>query len=224
MTLRRLRLRSHSRRPEVTFTADTLNFSAAFIQQYGLADKTHAAFFADETEPLRVYFRFLDGAEDDALKVRPASQSKPSLGRVVAARQLAQHFPALASAAPRTRARVSRCMSSMAFYADLVPGFGCLSGRRDAISNMPRHATGIYRYTDQGEAVYIGRGKIAARLKAPERGDWSFDCVEWTAIGCERSEIAAEAHHLAEFTNQFGRLPRYNRVAGFAPAAMEAVA
>ena len=54
MTLRRLRLRSHSRRPEVTITADTLNFSAGFIQQYGLADKTHAAFFADETEPLRV--------------------------------------------------------------------------------------------------------------------------------------------------------------------------
>ena len=69
---------------------------------------------------------------------------------------------------------------------------------------------GVYRYSHDGEVVYIGRGKIAQRIASPERGTWQFDKIEYTLMSDEDS-ISHESRLIREHRDAFGRLPFYNR-------------
>ena len=79
---------------------------------------------------------------------------------------------------------------------------------------IPADATGIYRFVRAatGEVVYIGRGQIRQRLRAPERAAWDFDLVQYSLLDAPREQNRWERHWIEQFREEHGRLPEYNRV------------
>jgi Nuclease subunit of the excinuclease complex len=73
----------------------------------------------------------------------------------------------------------------------------------------------VYRYWDKAEIVYIGRGKnIKSRSKDIHRNSWVYDKIEYSLIDDEHDQNFWESKFISAFKTEFGRLPRYNEVAG----------
>ena len=69
---------------------------------------------------------------------------------------------------------------------------------------------GVYRYSLEGDVVYIGRGRIQQRLSGPERTHWNFDKVEYDLMS-EMEAEKRESRLIKEHRTIHGRLPFYNR-------------
>ena len=100
-----------------------------------------------------------------------------------------------------------------AYFVILRPSFEH-SVKINQIAEIPADLKGIYRYIDGGEIVYIGQGNIRGRLACQERCDWKADTIEFSCIEDSEGCIRWESVYLDEFIDQYGRRPRYNKVAG----------
>lgn len=79
---------------------------------------------------------------------------------------------------------------------------------------VPRDATGIYRYSMDQEIVYIGRGRLTERFGSADRAEWQFNKIEYSILNDEASEIKWEAYWIDCFREMHSRLPIYNRISG----------
>ena len=101
--------------------------------------------------------------------------------------------------------------SGNAFTFDLDPCFENSVADATALPAMG----GVYRYWDKAEIVYIGRGKnINSRSKDNQRNSWVYDKIEYSLINDEHDQSFWESKFINAFKTEFGRLPRYNEVAG----------
>ena len=98
-----------------------------------------------------------------------------------------------------------------AFTFDLDP---CFENSVTDTTALPGKG-GVYRYWDKAEIVYIGRGKnIKSRSKDIHRNSWVYDKIEYSLIDDEHDQSFWESKFISAFKTEFGRLPRYNEVAG----------
>lgn len=82
-------------------------------------------------------------------------------------------------------------------------------------SAMPSSISGIYRYLDNDEIVYIGRGKIKSRLNEPERKDWKFNRIQYSVIGDEEKQIEWETYWIKRYKeDNRNKLSFYNKTEG----------
>lgn len=81
--------------------------------------------------------------------------------------------------------------------------------------NIPSGICGIYRYLDNGNIVYIGKGNIRDRLNEISRKEWKFDTIEYSIIQDSESQFQWESFWLNSYkkANQ-NYLPAYNLISG----------
>lgn len=80
---------------------------------------------------------------------------------------------------------------------------------------IPSGITGIYRYLDGDEVVYIGRGRIKSRLNEPERKDWKFNKIQYSVIEDDEKQIEWETYWIKRYKEDSGgKLPFYNKIEG----------
>ncbi len=103
------------------------------------------------------------------------------------------------------------------YIITLIPVFE-FSLKREDINQLNSEVKGIYRYLDNSNVVYIGKGLIRMRIKEPARQDWKFDVVEYSVISDEDLQYEWESFWLEKFKDQNeGRLPAYNLISGRNP-------
>lgn len=85
---------------------------------------------------------------------------------------------------------------------------------RKSVLNVPSEAIGLYRYTNKGEVVYIGQGKIRSRAQLLEREVWNFDTIEYSIVLKKDDRKKWEAFWLERFQAENGELPFYNKISG----------
>lgn len=74
--------------------------------------------------------------------------------------------------------------------------------------SIPYDAYGIYRYvSDEGEIVYIGRGRIKARLAEAQRRKWTFSNVEHAIVADENERTKCEAFWIERFKQENNENP-----------------
>jgi hypothetical protein len=100
------------------------------------------------------------------------------------------------------------------WVVQLCPAFECRVSDRSEISTTTR---GIYRYLRGDEIVYIGRGQVRSRARAPERDQWNFETIEYSIVADDAQQAKWEAHWLDAHVRRHGRLPFYNRIGGTKP-------
>lgn len=115
---------------------------------------------------------------------------------------------------PRKDRRFTPAKEGKLWVIHLCPAFEDQRARESA--DIPSGVRGIYRYVrESGEIVYIGRGDIKKRLASPERADWDFDKVEFSAVQDPDQQVKWEDYWLTRYREENGgRLPFYNKVSG----------
>ena len=73
---------------------------------------------------------------------------------------------------------------------------------------------GVYRYTSDGEVVYIGQGNLSQRFRDPTRSEWVFNKIEYMVVFDPNERQKIEAAMLADYAAANSRLPLYNRIKG----------
>lgn len=98
--------------------------------------------------------------------------------------------------------------------AQLCPAFEYRVLRTETKS-IPSNASGIYRYTNAGVIVYIGKGNIRNRLSEIGREQWQFDNIEYSILSGEDKQYEWESYWIGRFKDSNNNtLPVYNAIAG----------
>jgi hypothetical protein len=96
----------------------------------------------------------------------------------------------------------------------LMPIFENSVYKKDYLK-IPASACGIYRYIDNENIVYIGKGNIRNRLSELPRNEWKFDRVEYSIITDNDSQLEWESYWISNFkANNQNSLPAYNLISG----------
>jgi len=193
-------------------------FNAHFVRANGLDAVSRATVYVD-ADRRRVAFHFhSDANERDSFAMCIDGGSR-GLSRLIQTQGLmAKHrWLALAASIDDTRSRqYTAARTPEGFWAiSIRPAFE-VSVLRSEKGSLPGDISGIYRYVDQSEVVYIGRGMIRNRLSAPERKEWLFDRIEYSPLSSSDEQAKWETEWLDDHRNRYGILPRYNRISGFA--------
>jgi len=96
------------------------------------------------------------------------------------------------------------------FCFNIIPSFEY----RSTPDDLPDYVTGIYRYLNQKEVIYIGKGNIKERVKSADRKDWGIQHVEYSVITDKDEMEKYESYHLREFESTYGRKPMHNLIHG----------
>lgn len=218
MAIRKIFLeKGPNRNHAFTVRKSGLAWGAKFVQDNSLEGKNYLVFLEDDENPYWLGFRFEDSAQDGALKL---GTNKDSSNVFHKAQELFSRNPVLRKVREEQTTKSSAGVFSIhedkknnCFYVNLRPCFENSIERSD-INHIPAGCTGIYRYIDGNEVVYIGEGVIRERTKEPSRKGWKADRIEYSIIEDKTSCQHWESHYIAEFQNRHGRLPYYNAIAG----------
>jgi hypothetical protein len=100
------------------------------------------------------------------------------------------------------------------WVAQLCPAFELSLAKYESMK-IPSTASGIYRYLNGKQIVYIGKGNIRKRLNEIGRNQWQFDKIEYSIISREDMQLKWEAYWIDRFkVANNGSLPVYNLVSG----------
>jgi hypothetical protein len=87
--------------------------------------------------------------------------------------------------------------------------------KRENIEKLGSNVKGIYRYLDNGQVVYIGKGFIRKRLNEEQRKNWKFDAIEYSIINDDDEQYEWESYWIDEFKRVNDNfLPPYNIISG----------
>lgn len=213
--------RSGSSASFVTLRKAAIAFSAHFIRANNLAKMNRITIKADR-ENRRLGFAFhADGDDPNSLVLgRDGGQrgKDSDTGRAVQTAALMRQPWIKAILANRTTRRFVPYKEFDLWVIDLGPGFEVEV--TDA-TEVPAEVTGVYRYLDGDEVTYIGRGRVRQRMQDASRESWSFDRVQFSPLNDRASEQHWEQVLLEEYEEKQGRLPRENRVRGYASGGDE---
>ncbi len=97
------------------------------------------------------------------------------------------------------------------WVVDLVPCFRQIfTGGTD----IRPGSTGIYRYLNEGEIIYIGRGVLRERFSSHDRKEWRFDTIEYTILNDDALERHWETFWLDNYRRNKGVWPFHNQIGG----------
>ena len=193
----------------VRLTTSGIFFSAQFVKSNNLTKCNSVRFYAFSDNQYKFGMEFFQETEV------PGGFSLVRNGRSVnsfytSARSFTNSFSVLRDLIKtkgHNRFSVSYDKIEKCFFFMVAPCFECDNSQ----SSIPDGAIGIYRYKNSlDEVIYIGKGNIRDRLRAPERKDWDIQKVEYSLIS-DRDEMSKyESYHLTEYQNKFNKLPEHN--------------
>lgn len=196
-----------SKVPSLRITKNGLFFSTPFVNEAQI-DKNRFVKVSFNDEHRKINFEFLKLKEKDAIKVRGTREDQYYVsGNKFFEKEWIKSI--LNSGENQFKIEGN----SKIWTASIAPSFENKVSRvnKDQISNK---ASGIYRYLDKGEIVYIGKGHIKRRLDQPIRKDWKFDTIEFSEVQKD-SQNKWENFWIKCFENKFGIKPRENKIHGF---------
>ncbi len=94
---------------------------------------------------------------------------------------------------------------------NLIPCFEHIFTSRTEI--LPG-STGIYRYLNDKEIIYVGRGELRSRFAAVERKEWKFNIIEYSILNDDALERHWESFWLNEYRKSKGTWPFHNKIGG----------
>ena len=202
--------------PLVSIRRQAIAFNAQFVAQAKLTDMTRVSVFLDP-EHFRIGFEFhKDSTDEDSYSLTADGGSQSGGGRAIQPAALIMNNPWIAAVARIEDKRERRFKpewhgADRKWIISLCPAFEIRVSHK---SEIPIDLRGIYRYRRNDEIVYIGRGIIRPRLRAPERQEWDFDVIEYSQIQSDAEQERWESYWLDQFVKKNGKLPLYNRISG----------
>lgn len=203
--------------PTITVRAKgTFALSADFVRMAAIDDNSMASLYLSQ-DGRAVAFRFHDDETDaDAYRVGPDGGRgiRASKGRLIVANAIFKQSATLA-AMQRDRRAVRRLepkrLAPNVWVISLAP---CFESVWTGPGSIVGDHSGIYRYLDGAETVYIGRGHLKSRFSEPERRQWQFSKIEYSILNDEATERQWESFWLDEYRQRCNRWPIYNRISG----------
>jgi hypothetical protein len=200
--------------PLVTISHTHFYFNSAACKLYSFNEYTRAIYHIDE-ENRKIGFEFINKDLEDSFSV--FSRTGRLSGFRSSSVDLVNRFSWIKSVVNmkqpidrRFRLRSEKKLRVI----KLCPAFEN-SGNRKKRNDIPTEHTGIYRYKDSNEIVYIGKGNIKKRLQEKHRESWKFDQVEYSVILGEEDQYKWESFWIEKFKMKNGeKLPFYNQVSG----------
>lgn len=199
--------------PNITLRRNgNLAVSADFVRMASIGDCTHASLFL-APDGLRMAIQFhSDETDNDSFILARDGGNKSSLNRLISAKALLAQSP-VASALAREGGSACRLPARKVdgrWVIDLAP---CFERTLSQSGEITVGATGIYRYRNGNDTVYIGRGNLRDRLSQADRRGWDFDRIEYSIINDDAVERRWESFWLDEFRRAHNRWPTYNKIA-----------
>jgi len=193
--------------PSVTVTKQSFCFNAAMRKMTELDKNTYVSLFVNEEER-KIAFEFKSTNDDiDDYKITSAScecrelMKKNWVSKVSELKKGQNVF----AAKKETKSK---------WVITLCPSFEDQMQRSDS-NKLNSASSGIYRYLDNGNIVYIGKGKIRDRLNSPERKNWKFDVIEYSVIMDDEQALQWEAFWIDRYkSSNNNQLPAYNMISG----------
>lgn len=206
--------------PRVTIRRNgALAISSDFARMADIGKCTRASLYLS-ADGLRLGIRFHAEESDDNAFVLGhdggAGARKDGANRLITAPALlAQSASITALTREDARARQFEPKKDVAgrWVIDLAPCFERVLSQPGEIAVG---LTGIYRYRNGNDTVYIGRGNFRDRLSAADRRGWEFDRIEYSILNDDAVERRWEAFWLDEYRRRHNRWPTYNKIAAAA--------
>lgn len=200
----------------VTLRPVAIAFNAHFIRTNKLHDNTRVSVYCD-ADRYRLGLKFhSDLSDQDSFALTSDGGSKGGDSRAIQVNALMKQHRWL-RCATRTTSKSARRYQPIWFQPDgfwvinIRPSF---ETRVTSTKEIESGLSGIYRYRNGNQIIYIGRGEIRSRANSPERENWNFDTIEYSVIENVAEQEKWESLWLNEHRNEFGTLPFYNRIGG----------
>jgi hypothetical protein len=195
--------------PSVTISKNRFSFNSAMKKLAELEKNQYVNFSVDE-EDRRIAFEFKPiNNDDDDFKV--INVTKQPL--CVCAELFKKNWISKISELKGQNVFAAK-HEGKKWIITLCPSFENQIKRSDA-KNIPSDVSGIYRYLDSGNIVYIGKGNIKNRLNLSERTNWKFDIIEYSIIKDDEKAYEWENYWIDKYkSNNKNQLPTYNLISG----------
>jgi hypothetical protein len=201
----------------ISLRRNSIAFNAQFIRSNKLANCTRAKVYLDP-EDRKVGFLFHSEISDrDSFAMTTDGGGKKGLSRLIQVQSVMVKNRWLRVASElkdgRSRQYVPIKLPDGKWVISIRPSFE-VEVLRKHINQIPEDLTGIYRYLDGENIVYIGRGSIRSRLAASERSTWVFDRIQFSPVEDQNAQEMWESEWIEEYRSNLGYLPNYNRIGG----------
>ena len=210
-----------TRAPLVTLRPKAVAFNSVFVRSADLKRHPFVSFKVDPEE-FRIGIRFHGDASDPtALTLTHDGGGGGHRRRernnlsVMAVALMSRHRWIMATATERDsslrRFKPEWLGMEQLWVINLRPAF---ERHATQIEEIPGDARGIYRYIDDGEITYIGKGNIRDRARSGERERWKWDRIEYSLVPDDAVQTRWETWWLDWHEQKHGRLPTHNRIGG----------
>ncbi|NOY97010.1 MAG: hypothetical protein GXO81_11705 [Chlorobi bacterium] len=198
-----------SAEPVISINNNRFSYNSVFSKIAELEKNSFVTYYVDE-ENRKIGFEFKNIEDEYAFKINlNKSKGNYSQSNELFSKDWIQKISKI-----KEVNRFKPIKDGNKFVITLLPVFEFRVLRTNYLK-IPSEASGIYRYIDNNNIVYIGKGKIRNRLKELSRKDWQFDTIEYSIIGDADLQFEWERFWIEQFKGKNeNRLPAYNLISG----------
>jgi hypothetical protein len=198
-----------SNEPVISINNNRFSYNAVFSKLAELEKNPFVTYYIDE-QRRKIGFEFKSIEDEDSFKII----LNPGKGNYSQSTELFSKKWIQKVSETKGMNRFKPIKDGKKYVITLLPIFENKVSRSEHL-NIPVDATGIYRYIDQNNIVYIGKGNIRDRLKEPARKDWKFDTIEYSIIEDNELQFEWESYWIEQFKSENENiLPAYNLISG----------
>lgn len=193
-----------SKLPSLTITKNGLFFSIPFVNEAQIDVKRFVKVsFNDENR--KIDFEFFKHQVKNSIKIQGSRDSQ----YYIAGKNLFEkEWVKAIIDSSGNRFKIEE--RSKIWSVSVAPAFENKVKRENA-DKISSKAAGIYRYLDNGEIVYIGKGKIRTRYNKRERVNWIFDEIQYSIVNDDDDQFYWEKFWIKNYKTLNHIRPRYNK-------------
>lgn len=197
-----------SNEPVISLNNNRFSYNSVFSKIAELEKKPFVTYYIDE-DNRRIGFEFSNVENENSFKII-LNKSK---GNYSQSTELFSKDWIRKVSESKEINRFKPIKDGSKYVVTLIPVFEIKVQRGDYLK-IPHSASGIYRYIDSHNIVYIGKGNIRDRLKESSRIDWKFDTIEYSVLKQEL-QFEWESFWIERFRlENDNKLPAYNLISG----------
>lgn len=195
--------------PVISLNNNRFSYNSVFSKIAELEKKSFVMYYIDE-ENRKIGFEFTNVENENSFKIiLNKSKGNYSQSTELFSKKWIQKV-----SKSKNLNRFKPLKEGKKYVITLIPIFE-FKVSRDEFLKIPPEASGIYRYLDNQNIVYIGKGNIRTRLKELSRKDWKFDIIEYSTIGDNDLQFEWESFWIERFKlENDNKLPPYNLISG----------
>lgn len=197
---------TESNKPSITIGRKFLYFSSLFADDAKIESKKFVKVSFDD-DLKKIKFKFFKDKQRGTIKVRGNREDSFYIaGNAIFGRDWVRAI----GESSENRFEVNG--NSENWHVAVAPAFEN-TVRRENVGQIPYKASGIYRYLNKGEVVYLGKGLIRRRFTESDRKDWEFDTIEYSEV-IDNKQLFWEEFWIDSFEKEFKKLPKHNKSRG----------